>query len=155
MKNKKTLAAIQAITDKCDACIGECKEATMVVSHYLNEAGIEHRVYTDGSIRNRKSGAGWQPHMWVEVDAKEGVAIIDYRARHWLGEVGNTPHGVFLKSKYPHMQYSGKRGNTYQFTNDPAPVAFGKEPEHIMTETQEQYMAGLDKDIWDAIRGKI
>src|SRR6266702_8249678 len=104
----KTLTQIRKITDQYDACKRECDGMTNILHFFLNEAGIAHKVY-QGNIKNRVSGAAFEWHMWIELETKQGRAIIDYRARQWLGTMGNTPHGVFLKHDYPHMLYAGSK----------------------------------------------
>src|SRR6266566_1738008 len=102
-----TLAEIREITDQYAECHLECGGMSLVFHFYLCNAAIPHVAY-EGTIHNQKNGREFTPHIWIEVSTVEGEAVVDYRAHMWLGTENRTPHGVFLKSDYPHMSYEGK-----------------------------------------------
>lgn len=101
-----SMRQIASITDAFDHLPLECDGITNVIHYHLSRANIDHNVFF-GTVSNRVSGQDFSPHYWVEVTVDEGTAIIDYRVRYWLGEDGDTPHGVFLKHQFPHMDYEG------------------------------------------------
>jgi hypothetical protein len=35
------------------------------------------------------------PHFWIEVPLEAALAVVDYRARMWLGDEADILHGVF------------------------------------------------------------
>jgi hypothetical protein len=76
-----------------DAFPLECDGLTRIVSTLLARDDVEHRVCV-GSLDIQ--GVGLIPlHWWVELGDGR---VIDYRARMWLGDGPQTPHGVFLPS---------------------------------------------------------
>lgn len=85
----------------------ECDGLTKVFHFYLDRAQIEHRVM-QGSVENVQSGDSITWHRWITLQTQQGPAIIDYRARMWLGERADVPHGVFLAEHFPHMRYQGQ-----------------------------------------------
>lgn len=76
-----------------DAYPLECDGLTRVISTLLTREAITHAVRV-GTVEI--DGAGRIPlHWWIELP--ESI-VIDYRARMWLGDTPQTPHGVFKPS---------------------------------------------------------
>jgi len=101
---------VRAITDQYDACTLECDGMTNVEHYYLALAGIVHTVYEgyvldDSGEDPEADGITW--HRWIQFQAQEGPAVIDYRARMWLGQRESVPHGVFREASFPHIHYRG------------------------------------------------
>lgn len=72
----------------------ECDGASRVISMLLQREGIDHVIET-GSLN--VPGVGRIPyHWWIRLGESEGAALIDYRARMWLGSDPRVPHGVFM-----------------------------------------------------------
>lgn len=78
----------------------ECDGLSRLAASDLIEAGERPQLMV-GSLRH--AGRTIKPHMWVEI---EGLCV-DYRARMWLGENEDVPHGVFHPADYP-VQYEGE-----------------------------------------------
>jgi len=70
----------------------ECDGLTKVISYLLEKNDIDHKVFI-GNIGTI--------HLWIEVEDY----IIDYRARMWLGETDDIPHGIFKKEEYPNADW--------------------------------------------------
>lgn len=94
------VSELRSLLDSLDAAGVECDGMTRLVCTVLANAGIEHQAYV-GSLQ-LDSGATI-PHLWVEV----GDVLIDYRARMWLGNTADVPHGVVLKGDLC-ISYSGQ-----------------------------------------------
>jgi hypothetical protein len=46
-------------------------------------------------------------HLWIDLlDDLQGYRI-DYRARLWLGDFSDIPHGVFRPQEFPKVSYEG------------------------------------------------
>lgn len=69
----------------------ECDGLSRVVAALLSREGIEHQAH-QGTLQTPQGRIGL--HCWVELP--DG-AIIDFRARMWLGE--EAPHGIFYPDK--------------------------------------------------------
>ena len=79
----------------------ECDGMTRVCSYLLNKAKIKHKVFY-GSILSETYGSFF-PHYWIVC----GDYIIDYRARMWLGNYDEIPHGVFVPVASADVKYQG------------------------------------------------
>lgn len=90
------------ILDPLDRCELECDGMTRIISYLLCQSGVSHRVML-GSIRNLKTNKAIEPHLWVALD---NGWYIDYRARMWLGNNEDIPHGIFDVNEYPFVAYS-------------------------------------------------
>lgn len=90
------------ILDPLDRCELECDGMTRIISYLLCQSGVSHRVML-GSIRNLETNKTIEPHLWVALD--NGL-YIDYRARMWLGNNEDIPHGIFDFNEYPLVAYS-------------------------------------------------
>lgn len=82
----------------------ECDGFTRLAHTALSNAGIEHTcmmgrvVSLDGKTRS-------PIHFWIEL---EDGRLIDYRARMWLGDCKNVPHGVFQPVHFKSWVYQGE-----------------------------------------------
>jgi hypothetical protein len=98
---------VRQITDQYAECNLECDGMTNVLHFYLAQEEIEHTPM-QGSIEDTRTQKDkMSPHRWIELETKEGKVIIDYRARMWLGQREEVPHGVFLPASYQHITYTG------------------------------------------------
>ena len=89
--NAKQQAALEAVLQKFDGLPLECDGMTRVVSMYLTHEEIPHTIQC-GKLAVQ--GAGFIPlHYWV---AFADGRVCDLRARMWLGNAANVPHGLFL-----------------------------------------------------------
>lgn len=78
----------------------ECDGLTRMACLLLEREGIDHQAHM-GSMEVAGVGTiGF--HMWIELE--EGV--IDFRARMWLGESAEVPHGVFVPGES--VTYTGE-----------------------------------------------
>lgn len=91
---------LRRLLDPLDHAAVECDGMARLVCTVLAEHGIEHTAFV-GELRLNERVV--RPHYWIEV----GEFLIDYRARMWLGEGGEVPHGVCLKSELS-AQYQGE-----------------------------------------------
>ena len=81
----------------------ECDGFTRVASYLLRKMGIEHVVML-GSLE--MLGHEVEPHFWIILE--ESGLIIDYRARMWLDDKPEAPHGVFIEEDFPLAHYYGQ-----------------------------------------------
>jgi hypothetical protein len=95
---------LHALLSPFDPCDLECDGMTRVVHTILTKEGIDHRVF-EGHIIHVPTNRIQSPHLWVEVE----MLRIDYRARMWLGDSEDIPHGVFQVGTYPNVLYQGSR----------------------------------------------
>ena len=70
----------------------ECDGATIAISTFLRNHGVEH-VVKCGVVKVTAGGRDgvFAPHFWVEI----GKKVIDFRLRMWFGNEPDIPHGVF------------------------------------------------------------
>ena len=80
----------------------ECDGLTNVIHRTLADERIEHTVYT-GQVINTANDDTIDVHLWIDVEELR----IDYRARMWLGNTPDIPHGVFFSANYPTISYQG------------------------------------------------
>jgi hypothetical protein len=76
---------------KCKAL--ECDGLSKVISGILTLAGVKHLIEVGTLLTPR----GEIPHHWIRIDDD---FIIDYRARMWLGNGDEVPHGIFQSENY-------------------------------------------------------
>ncbi|RRJ54939.1 hypothetical protein EHV15_35810 [Paenibacillus oralis] len=95
------------IFEMLDSLELECDGLSRVISSLLSSAGVSHRLFI-GSVTTI-GNKGMCPHLWIEVDDY----VIDYRLRMWLGHDPSIPHGVFKKSEFSHITYSGSVRDSY------------------------------------------
>src|SRR5579859_2152633 len=92
-----------SLTEKYDQCQLECDGMTSVIHTVLEERRIAHTVWV-GAVTNTLSGDIFAPHLWITVDS----LVIDYRARMWLGDNPDIPHGIFTLEEFPAISYKGE-----------------------------------------------
>lgn len=80
----------------------ECDGLTHVIHRVLFNEKIEHTIYI-GQVTNTSNNDTIPIHYWIDIDDLR----IDYRARMWLGDKSDIPHGVFYSVDYPHISYQG------------------------------------------------
>jgi hypothetical protein len=91
------------ILDQLDRCALECDGLTLLISSLLSRAGEAH-TRGIGGIVYTLDGRSFAPHLWI--DLADGWRI-DYRARMWLRERPDVPHGVFRPAGWPQVAYDG------------------------------------------------
>jgi hypothetical protein len=82
------------LLDEYDPLHLECDGLTRVLDYVLHQHGIRHKVCA-GPISYPATGESMSPHFWIEVPLEGATAIVDYRARMWLGDEADISHGVF------------------------------------------------------------
>lgn len=95
--------ALEKLTEVVDTLPVECDGATRIVHVLLKRAGVPHDVYM-GIVET------WEDeyiplHWWIKVNE----FIIDYRARMWLSDNDEVPHGVFNPDNHPEVEYTGMK----------------------------------------------
>lgn len=93
----------QLLTPFIDAPVG-CDGFTRLAHTALSNAGIEHTCMM-GRVVSLDSKARSPIHFWIEL---EDGRLIDYRARMWLGDCQNVPHGVFQPFHFKSWVYRGE-----------------------------------------------
>ncbi len=96
---------MKELLDQYDQCPLECDGLTRVLTTILTNEGIEHSCFT-GSVVDSRTHKGSRLHFWIELP--DGRTV-DYRARMWMGETEDIPHGIFNKADYPHVLYQGSQ----------------------------------------------
>lgn len=95
---------IHQLLEHCVNASVECDGFVRLAHTALVERGIEHSVLIgrlislDGSVRT-------PIHLWIELGDGN---LIDYRARMWLGDRIDVPHGIFPRGAFPGWSYYGK-----------------------------------------------
>lgn len=103
MANLKFVNYLRLLLNPYDALRHlECDGLTQVLHRVLSDEELKHTTYT-GQVIDKASSHTIPIHYWIDV---EDVRI-DYRARMWLGEKINIPHGVFHPTDYPMVSYEG------------------------------------------------
>jgi hypothetical protein len=80
----------------------ECDGLTRVTSYLLSKAGIDH-VSMFGRLE--MFGRVVEPHYWTVLE--DTGLMIDYRARMWLDDKPEVPHGIFMEADYSGAAYFG------------------------------------------------
>lgn len=80
----------------------ECDGLTHILHRVLSDENIEHTVYM-GQVTYSVNGETIPMHKWIDIDHLR----IDYRARMWLGNMPDIPHGVFYPADYVNVSYEG------------------------------------------------
>ena len=94
-------AELQRLLEPLDACTVECDGFARLASRVLTESGYEHQVFLGSIVLGAE---GMAPHFWIEL---EGLRV-DCRARMWLGESPDGPHGVVPLNAFPAIHYDGE-----------------------------------------------
>lgn len=95
--------SVESLVEPYDSCSLECDGLTRTLHLLLDANGIRHRVM-GGAIYNHNDETAFSPHFWIELSNGD---LIDFRARMWLGDQDDVPHGVFSLDDYPNMEYDG------------------------------------------------
>lgn len=111
-----TLDELACLLDEYDSLFLECDGLTRVLNYVLHQQGIGHEVRV-GRITHSTTGKTFTPHLWIEVPVGGAVAIVDYRARMWLGDRADVPHGVFWQESSP-VLYEGEPVSGWQIINE-------------------------------------
>ncbi|MFL1449436.1 hypothetical protein ACI77O_13645 [Pseudomonas tritici] len=82
----------------------ECDGFARLAHTALFNAGVDHCVMI-GRLLSRDSKKQSPIHFWIELGSGQ---VIDFRARMWLGDDADVPHGIFGKSDYPKWEYAGE-----------------------------------------------
>lgn len=85
---------------RMDAAQLECDGMSRCFSTILSQNKVQHTVH-EGIIRVDGVGS-MSPHWWITLDA-DG-RYIDLRARMWLGDLDQVPHGIFHPSQSVHYE---------------------------------------------------
>lgn len=85
----------------------ECDGMTRIVSTLLTREQIPHQPFF-GSLQKLDQNKSITPHFWVELAGELKGMRIDFRARMWLGNSEDVPHGVFQFCSYPTVKYMGE-----------------------------------------------
>ena len=93
---------IQNLLDPYDSSQTECDGMTRICHTILAQHHIEHQIRM-GTLTFY--GQNIEPHLWIDLPSKYRV---DYRARIWLDNNANVPHGVFNSLDFPDVIYQGK-----------------------------------------------
>ncbi len=107
----------------------ECDGLTRVISMILYRSNIPHYI----SIGKIKSEFGVIPHFWITLD--DGF-FIDYRAKLWLKNENNVPHGIFKDYDESVMNYKGINVNPDKnsvFIGEVLAQSFGLEFQEIVS----------------------
>jgi hypothetical protein len=91
---------LSLLLDPLDSAPVECDGMSSLVATLLSKEGVQYQGMS-GSIQPTGQ-SGVIPHFWIEVDD----LVIDYRARMWLGDHPEIPHGVFSKADHA-QRYQG------------------------------------------------
>jgi hypothetical protein len=80
-------------------------ESNAMVSHTaLVGRGASHTVFI-GRLVSLDGLTRTPVHLWIEL---EDGNLIDFRARMWLGDDGDVPHGLFTRETFPSWKYAGE-----------------------------------------------
>lgn len=75
---------------------------TRVLHTILEKQEIPHAVWI-GTIKHLPTDTTFTPHFWITV----GDVFVDYRAKMWLGDTADIPHGIFTLNEFPAVAYEG------------------------------------------------
>ena len=80
----------------------ECDGMTKLASHLLTKHNVSHYI-GEGTIQyqSHKVYHYWIEVVQVNVDFESTNLFVDYRARMWMGNCPDVPHGVFDPAEYP------------------------------------------------------
>ncbi len=92
---------IQQLLDPYDESPTECDGMVRLCSTILRKYGIIHQPMVGVLSKGEQTIS---PHFWLDLPSGERI---DYRARMWLGNSESVPHGIFVPSEYPQVNYKG------------------------------------------------
>ena len=93
---------IQNLLDPYDSSQTECDGMTRICHTILTQHHIEHQIRM-GTLTFH--GQNIEPHLWIDLSSEYRV---DYRARMWLNDNKDAPHGVFNSLDFPDFIYQGE-----------------------------------------------
>jgi hypothetical protein len=96
IKSQINVEEIKILLDQFDGQPIECDGFTRIAHTILAAKAIPHEVKA-GFIRHKETRQGIDPHFWIKLPTGH---LIDYRARMWLGDEPDIPHGVFLPGDF-------------------------------------------------------
>ncbi|WP_052646834.1 hypothetical protein [Paenibacillus terrae] len=105
---------LRTALNQLDHCHLECDGMTRVISFLLGLAFIPHSVMI-GDITSIRTKSTIQPHLWIKLPNR---MIVDYRARMWLGDGEEIPHGIFDSKQWELVRYKGRECTPFPI-NDP------------------------------------
>ncbi|WP_223821873.1 hypothetical protein [Paenibacillus peoriae] len=73
------------------------------------------RIISQDILNKKESENGIQPHLWIKLSDR---MIVDYRARMWLGDGEEIPHGIFDSRQWELVRYKGNECVPFP-VNDP------------------------------------
>lgn len=85
-------------------CALECDGLPCVITTMLQEHNIPHTCMVE-TLTFTGTNKGSPIHFWINLP--DGQRI-DYRARMWLGERPDVPHGIFNPADFPGATYKGE-----------------------------------------------
>jgi hypothetical protein len=94
---------MKELITKYEACNLQCDGLTRVITTVLQENNIPHTCMA-GALTLTGTNTGAPVHFWI--DLPDGQRI-DYRARMWLGDRLEIPHGIFNPADFPAATYEG------------------------------------------------
>lgn len=106
---------LKELISRYDSSKLECDGLTRVLHTVLSHEGVEHSCVV-GSLTDTKRNKHVSLHFWIKLPDEQ---IIDYRARMWLGDTPDIPHGVFSPKDFSHLVYTG---NEVQLDTLPQPL---------------------------------
>ncbi len=92
---------IQLLLDPYKKSPVECDGMVRLCSTILYQHDIEHQPMVGTLSKGERTIS---PHFWLDLPSGERI---DYRARMWLGNSESVPHGIFVPSEYPQVNYKG------------------------------------------------
>lgn len=96
-------AELSSLLGTYDQYALECDGMTRVLHTVLEKQNIPHTLWV-GTVRHTPSDTAFAPHFWITI----GDIFIDYRARMWLGNTPDIPHGIFALDEFPAISYEGE-----------------------------------------------
>lgn len=140
--NNPTIKQLEELTEPYSEYRFECDGVTNTLHFFLNEAKIAHQTYS-GALIDVETG-GDTLHFWIEVEAEEGRVTVDYRARMWLGNREEVPHGVFFADRYPGVCYEGEPVEMPALSRDAVfTLMYQRRPVSVIRDSQFELWAGL------------
>ncbi len=100
---KSRFREMKELLAQCEHCPLECAGLTRVPHTVLFRERTEHTRFV-GTVTDTSRQKSFNPRFWIELPDK---TIIDYRARMWLGDHADVPHGIFNSGDYPNVAYTG------------------------------------------------
>jgi hypothetical protein len=93
---------IRALLDVYDRSSTECDGMTRVCHTVLLRENIPHICMVGVILYGSKR---LPIHLWIDLLDEWKGCRVDYRARPWLGDFPDVPHGVFRPEEFPKVSY--------------------------------------------------